>query len=529
MKLLIVDDETHTRDGLSAVLSDPTLGLSTILTAQDGLAGYQLALKERPDIILSDVRMPRMTGIEMLDKVRAALPDCVFIFMSGFSDKEYLKAAIRLEAVSYVEKPLDPDEVKSAVRDAIERSNHRKESLRAVDVQNAVSSERLALSLTKPASEGEASDLLERSIARYFERYGSPDSFHAAFTILLSVDPRTELSPDFIDQLMPRFHDALRLQHHHVIGAEKKTNIFVFHIFRRESFTEATVSAVCRMLCGLLPDTISYYVTAGKNVSSVERLYDSYAQAVMLMQRTFFLTPGSILTSLDALEAEKEAVGCEQEFSALQDKIRTASREEVYALRDQLKAKIRLTPLLPQAVRSGYYRLLETLAGERALHHLPVEDRLSLNGNILNTVNTVFSFDELSGLFDQALTSFYQDLSTSSQEDTTVAMIRQYIESNASHPSLSTQEISDYVGRSPSYVCTLFKTETGKTLNQYITEFRMKKAQLLLQDSRNNVSSIAEAVGYNDSNYFGKAFRKFFGFSPSEYRAGINGGSNNAI
>ena len=71
---------------------------------------------------------------------------------------------------------------------------------------------------------------------------------------------------------------------------------------------------------------------------------------------------------------------------------------------------------------------------------------------------------------------------------------------------------------SSSYVCTLFKNETGKTLNQYLTEFRMEKAKSLLKDSRYKINDISSKVGYSDGNYFGKTFKKFVGLSPSEYR-----------
>ena len=104
--MLIVDDEAATRDGLRSAIDFERLGISTVLEASNGYEGIHIASTSSPNIILSDVRMPRMDGIKMLERVRSFLPGCVFIFMSGYSDKEYLKAAIRLRAVSYVDKPL---------------------------------------------------------------------------------------------------------------------------------------------------------------------------------------------------------------------------------------------------------------------------------------------------------------------------------------------------------------------------------------------------------------------------------------
>ena len=118
MKLLIVDDEELTRTGLVSSIDWDSLGITKILQADDGVNGLEMARLYKPEIILCDVRMPRMTGIAMLERLEKFLPDSIPIFMSGYSDKEYLKAAIKLKAINYIEKPLHPEEVQAAVLEA---------------------------------------------------------------------------------------------------------------------------------------------------------------------------------------------------------------------------------------------------------------------------------------------------------------------------------------------------------------------------------------------------------------------------
>ena len=84
--------------------------------------------------------------------------------------------------------------------------------------------------------------------------------------------------------------------------------------------------------------------------------------------------------------------------------------------------------------------------------------------------------------------------------------------------SLSIKEISDHVVLSAAYVCTYFKSQTGQTLNQYITEYRMERAMSLLADERYQIADISAKVGYSNGNYFSKSFKKFTGLSPSKYR-----------
>ena len=95
MKLLIADDEELTRAGLISSIDWDALGVEQIFQADDGLKALQIATVHKPDIILSDIRMPRLSGIEMAEEVEKILPDTSLIFMSGYSDKEYLKAAIK--------------------------------------------------------------------------------------------------------------------------------------------------------------------------------------------------------------------------------------------------------------------------------------------------------------------------------------------------------------------------------------------------------------------------------------------------
>lgn len=130
----------------------PATSADEVYEASDGIEGLKMAELHHPEIILSDVRMPRMSGIDMLYKVREHTPDTVFIFMSGYSDKEYLKAAIKLRAVNYVEKPLDLTEIEQAVRTAAERHMQIVESRRSQDLRFNMYASRLAMSLPPPGS-----------------------------------------------------------------------------------------------------------------------------------------------------------------------------------------------------------------------------------------------------------------------------------------------------------------------------------------------------------------------------------------
>ena len=127
IKLLIVEDEALTRESLERVVSGSRLKdcFDEILTAADGEEGLRMARRQRPDIVLTDVRMPRLRGDLMALEIRKELPDTCIIFMSGYSDKEYLLSAVKVNAADYIEKPLDISELLQALEKAAVRSRRR--------------------------------------------------------------------------------------------------------------------------------------------------------------------------------------------------------------------------------------------------------------------------------------------------------------------------------------------------------------------------------------------------------------------
>ncbi|MGN0362789.1 MAG: response regulator [Bilifractor sp.] len=519
IKLLIVDDENLTRTGLTSSIDWLHLGIDEVYVAEDGLDGLHQASLHKPEIILSDVRMPRMSGIEMMNRIHTLKPDTIFIFMSGYSDKEYLKAAIRLQAVNYVEKPLDIQEVEDTVRSAIARWHAVEQARNAESITESISAAHLALCLTMPySSSRESVDDLSR---RYCKRYGSVDLFHAAFTILLQTDEKEELSPDFLPDLQNVLHDFARQLHLHVIAAEKKPNLFVFHLFRKTSFSENTVKTVIAFLSGHI-SVKNWYIAAGQIVTGIQKLYDSYSSAAVRLQTSFFYNKGTALLK-DPAKPVSVREDPEKIYDALLAALKNPERDTLEQLQERLYLSIYENPVLIRGnIQNMYYHLLDAVFAQRRSRQLPGSGISSGFENILDTLNHCFSYPELHAMLKSALAKYLDDLEHYVPVNSSVYLIKTYIGQHYNNPMLSTKEISEYASLSASYACTVFKNETGQTLNQYLTEYRLERAKELLEDPRNNISDIAARVGYNDSNYFGKAFKKYTGQSPSDYRESRN-------
>jgi two-component system response regulator YesN len=110
-RLLLVDDETATREGILEAISWQELGIAEVRTAKNGFQALEIAAGFVPDILLTDIKMPRMNGIDLAHKIRELNPDCSILIMSGYSEVDYLKSAIRLSALNFVDKPVEIDKL----------------------------------------------------------------------------------------------------------------------------------------------------------------------------------------------------------------------------------------------------------------------------------------------------------------------------------------------------------------------------------------------------------------------------------
>lgn len=515
MKLLIVDDEELTRTGVISSFDWNALGIEEVIQADDGVNGLEMAKTYKPEIILCDVRMPRMNGITMLERLENVLPDAVPIFMSGYSDKEYLKAAIKLKAVNYIEKPLDPQEIRDAVSEAIELYNqkirtHRGETLRSLETAS-----RLALLLTTPYNASNRED-----ISRLTEELALSITPATCFTaIIVKVDSNMDDSASSDGAIYQEIRDFLRHHRLDCIYVEKRMQYLVYFVFGSSLPSERILEDFRRFFQQKYSCYRKFYIAAGETLQGISRAYQSYTSGVILLQSSFFFPNGTFLSSRAAVSQEPSksrpvlpahpAADFKRLLEARDEKGCQDFLQNLYLFYDQNKN------ILPNQAKDLYYRLF------RCVEDVYMQLQLSActePENIIDTLEKLFSYQELHEKFCSKTEQFFQDVSNNVQENATIFLIKDYISKNYMNETLSVKDISSQVFLSTSYVCTFFKSETGQTLNQYLTEYRMEKAKQLLANPLYKITDISSKVGYSDGNYFGKSFKKHTGLSPSEYR-----------
>lgn len=515
MKLLIVDDEELTRTGVVSSIDWHSLGIHEIIQADDGIHGLEAAHLHRPEIILCDVRMPRMDGIAMLEKLEEDLPDCVPIFMSGYSDKEYLKAAIKLKAVNYIEKPLNPSEIYDAISEAKELYKQKQRTHHGETLHSMETASRLALQLTVPfGSNSEIITHLQEELSLHLPQ---PTYFNA---FIVKLDTVPELDKPAISDIFHRLTDYLKPFHMNCIYVEKKLRYLVYFIFGQAKPSPAAIQCIGEYLCKEYSSLGKFFISSGETAVGIQKAYNSYASAVIILQSSFFFQSNSFLWSAFFEEPSSDAPrqvlpsDLEKQFSGfLSSKDKTLCMELLERLKDFFYQN---HTLLQNQVKDLYYKLFLLLENTRK--QLKIPHASSHDGSIVDAMENCFTFLELHGTLIQKTEEFFSDTENAVQENSTIFLIKEYISQHYMDETLSVKDISGHVFLSTSYVCTFFKNETGQTLNQYLTEYRMERAKQLLEDPRYKISDISSKVGYSDGNYFGKSFKKYSGLSPSEYR-----------
>ncbi len=513
MKLLIVDDEELTRTGVITSLDWASLGIDEVLQADDGVHGLETARLCKPEIILCDVRMPRMDGISMLERLEKFLPDTVPIFMSGYSDKEYLKAAIKLKAVNYIEKPFSISEIETAIREARELYTQKVHSRRGETLHSMETASRLALQLTLPY--GGNSQIIEQ-LSSELGLTMNASTYFTSFIVKtdLFLDASIPSMTDFYQE----FQDFLEPFHMKCIYLEKKMQYLVYFLFSQNEPASRQLQSVNTYLCSHFAEIGHYSMACGDTVYGLSKAYQTYTSAVILLQSSYFFPENTLLTSAQPDESP------DVQSNIFSDSPAAAFADALSRL-DQISAETILQKLyttfyknhrfLQNPVKDLYYKLFLCL--EDARH----QQKIAGSGNvesIAETIDDCFTFPELHQTLITKTKEYFTKAETTSQENPTIFLIKDYISKNYMNETLSVKDISSHVFLSTSYVCTFFKSETGQTLNQYITEYRMEKAKQLLKDARFKITDISSRVGYSDGNYFGKSFKKYSGLSPSEYR-----------
>lgn len=508
-KMLVIDDEPRIIDRIINCISWEQMDISIVGTASNGLDGLSIAMKEHPDIVICDIRMPLMDGISFATEYQHHFPDSQIIFLSGYSDKSYMQNAIRLKAVDYIFKPYELSDLLSAVEKAItslkrlspQKSSQEDENLLPELLYLADFSSKLEDFLREHPTKTDFSKPFVCILVRFHS--GISFSQYTQGTLEDALEIQRMLNccyKDFENIIAQVFSGRYEMSK---IGS----NYLIFANTSEEPGNTSLSSETIEKLSALLK--IASRTSAAIGVSPI---FDKSSEIKAAFQTarenalsSFLAGFGQILTGHSDRSFAPGHESREQFCSCLEKRdISGASN----ALNDYF---IYLSNCAPEYISA----ILEDLLQIAML----VNNRLQTSPFrlISEFIHQAISLEDIRLYIQHMLSQYLQELDSVDDYGKIIFETEQYILQHLGD-ALSVRQIADRVFVSHTYLCFVYKKKTGKTIKQFILDARMQKAKRLLLDTNRKVGDIAASLGYANQNYFAKAFTAYYGTTPSSFR-----------
>ena len=511
MKLLIAEDELTTREGLMQCIPD---FFTQVRAASNGQAAYELALEMEPDVLLCDIRMPKMNGIHLAQKLRERFPNLHILFISGYADKEYLKAAIALQVDGYIEKPIDEAELTAFLARVAEqvRARRKNESDHEQMAEHAglFARQQLLYALLREPGRLDAALGQSGAVSAELQR---ADGCLAASVSLCWADTLSAQQIDAAGRRVCQLIEA-RLPEAALCGAltNEQIGVAVWGELSASSLIRILESALAELARGS-SEIVGACACVGGPSGNLRALWELYQRCHYQAQwMAFAMGPGASVRALMPHAAPPP----EDRSQELNRHLQALDFEGAKALvTSQTQEIARRTAGSIDETRKYYELLLSVcLNANNVVQPAPANTIQRLG--ILSAFARLRTLPELS----RFILAHIDDLMPSIDlPKTSVAKIQEALDvvrRNLSDPSLSVQSIAVRLGVTENYLSSLFKRETGHTLHSVIIDLRMERAKYLLL-KRQRLPEVAEKTGFSSASYFHSVFKKHTGLSPAEF------------
>ena len=521
--LMIADDEKSIRDGLKCILDWEALGFTLCGEAANGEEALSGILKNNPSLVLLDIRMPRLSGIDIIRIAREQGYSGRFIILSGYSDFSYAQAAIRYGVEYYLTKPIDEEELLDAIhtiRETIEQEHRRSDNIalyreKAKDVilheliTGAWKKDGIT-SLSSADFQGMdlVSDIYQIVI---YEHFGTLQG-------QTYPQPHTCKSCDFAGLLNITNSENRSFEH---IETDNRDVILLkgsFALRRFEEFLDRCEKTNDQ--AGSPMDSL--FLAYGHPVEALDEICLSYKEADTLIRRRFFCAQGQHTLGYEDLPTVTShdrpiSDGKLHEYcGALTNYLQANNRKQVAATLFSLEQYLNCTDSSIESVRLFLTDLFLQL--KENISRLYASSRISFPSNsaIIDHIDSCHYLYEIILYISEQVKSI-MDISDSASRDSILDDILYYIDNNYQN-NIKLETIAPLFGYNSAYLGKLFTKAIGENFNSYVDHRRIEHSKRLLAQRSMKVYEVSEQVGYKNVDYFHKKFKKYVGISPAEYR-----------
>jgi len=498
MKVLIADDDVYTREGLVESIDWEDFGVHEVLQVEDGAEALRMATIHRPEIVITDIRMPKLNGIEFAERLCAACPDSKLLFISGYMDVAYLKSAIRLAAVDYVEKPIRLPEIEEAIRKTIRFIQQERERHILLD-------QKLELERTKLANALRTQSLGLDEIRRICEAARFPTDGSFVCMVVSRWDQEGKGCPITSPNDWGSYAAAALTEQ---LDQNRQLKILPLH----KPNERGAVLHAAERLCG---SGREIRIGVGSVVSHLDEVPRSFHESELALELTFYRHRSSMIVY--------------DKSSWIPYTIKGDVYLEFYHYLKQSPNELTgwMETFCERLMNGGYMPRSRVMSWVLSFAHAMLSER----GGVLMTVDKVYQLHEIENHLNacrsmqevkQFLLSMCHAYRKEAEEVSpyshVVRTVLSYISRHCGNVDLDLREIADHVHLSAAHLGMLFKQETGRTMKQYLNDYRLELAKRLVAGEHFKMADIARMCGYASPGYFAKVFKTSTGLTPVEYR-----------
>lgn len=500
-QVMIIDDEMIVREGIKCLIDWEDYNFEICAEGYDGKDGLKKILEYSPDLVLVDVKMPGMSGIELIREAKKAGFEGKFIILTGYSDFEFAKSAISLGVRAYLLKPIDEDELLENVMELLAELDAKKHLDDYYTLSELKARQQVLQHLLLHTSDREA-------LRREIKLYGMDFKYHSFCAAILKDLESTEengISQDKIDLMVKDLDhtDKVIMDDKLILICKGKSYDNI-----KEELLKNNDKIRKRFGDG-------FFIAIGHTVSYWQDLHFSYESARLLSEYEFsFRDKEAVdIEILKAVTIQEDRDFAEKllnfieigDIGALGNLI--SEREEYYRVRlmKEWDIKVQVTQCisyLHNVLEKKYDKYRETFKDNYQSYASRMKEAKSLSALV----------EELQG-FCEEISKVICEMAS---ENVTKRMLA-YMEKNYGQ-DLKLESIAKLFNYNSAYLGKIFKKEVGENFNNILDAIRIKNAKRLLQDTDLKVYQISEQVGYSNIDYFYSKFKKYVGISPKEFK-----------
>lgn len=523
INIMVVDDESIFREFLRTTIDWTSYGFEIVCEAKNGIEALEQVELHRLDIVLVDINMPFMDGITLSEKLLKWNPAIRIVLITGHSEFEYARKAIRLGVEDYILKPFSKEELLITLMKLQQQIEMEKEEKTTAESNRIVMKERLFNQLISREYNGKDTETLNQM------KYLGIPVYSGLFKIsCIEIDHMDQKWGEINEKLLWKFAvtnvlgEIVRIRGNHLMFNDTEGRIISLIEFEDAEAVADFDKEDYEKLCQLVKRYLKFTITVGIGSvhESFSQINSSYMEALVSLQNKFILGNDRVI-EYDKHRAEFSDIGfypAELNEHLLMH-LRSGDAQKVHS---ELKEVFRY--ILEQRLSVDHTYMVCMSVISVCLSYIAetgyeIEEVFGSSFSPFSEIKKKESIGEtqswIEELYEQTIVYASRNRLTKARKNALAA--KEYIDAHFSDPELNVDEIASRIYLNSGYLRTLFKKEMQLTVTDYITNVRLQRAKELIGTGNSKLSDVADQVGYNDASYFSKAFKKHFGITPSEY------------